>query len=183
MYLPFNLLSTPSSFVTHSLETYLICFFATQYDLLHLLLVAKRVAVHVRFQADIDAVNECVIRYLIQHGAAQIADALYRLGENDSVEVQVVSPLRETLLVLLTCGFGSRLYNALICHAALLHEAVSEGLRGNDLRLGPLLRALPLLIHLADVVEQLHVEGVAALSATEPVDLNDIARLQVEVMH
>ena len=140
-------------------------------------------AVHVRFKTDLNPFNDFMILALMKHGSAKITYATDRLWKDDAVELNVISSRNIAFPFLSLSIVRVCLYDPLVSHIALFHQAISKWFRGNYLSLWSLFRTLTLFIHEADVIEQFHVQCMTTLSTGKFVYGNDISRLQIKVMH
>ena len=127
-----------SNLTLNSLQSHLIGILTTQNDLLYLLLVTKRMAVHVSFKTDLNPIHHIVVLVLIKYRSAKVTYAANRLWKDYPIELHVVAPL-DIFIPAIGRGCvglpGMRLHDALVSHVALFHEAVREWLRRDNLSL------------------------------------------------
>ena len=167
---------------TRSFDSDLVAVLLTEQDLFDLLLMTECVAIIVRFESNLDGIDQVFVLWVTQHCLCHVANPSDRLWEDDPVELEVEMGGSDGSGIC-SCGFCTRLHDTLVRHGALLVDAVHEGTWCDYLRLRALLSALSLVIHLGNVVEKEHVEGVTALASRKPHHLDNVPPIKLKVVH
>ena len=95
-------------------------------------------AVHVSFKTDLNPFHHVMVLVLIEYRSAKVTYAADRLWKDYSIELHVIAPL-DIPTISRSSGIRAlssmRLYDTLVGHVALFHQAVREWLGRDNLSL------------------------------------------------